>query len=140
MCNINSLVYPERIKTTAQFFSHSPQRISMNPSLCLADAANYLMSPTPYRNDSTMTLQQDGTPPHFSTNICTHFTVLFPGEWLDMYDVFPVPLVPQAWQFSVLATGDFRSTCRFFCCLQPSVRCSPPSSPPQRRGGKMLDR
>jgi hypothetical protein len=83
MYKINSPVCPEGIKTTTQFFSHSPQRVSMLCSLCLIDAGNYRMSPTPYRNEGTMALQQDGTPPHYPTNICTRFGVLFPGKWLD---------------------------------------------------------
>jgi hypothetical protein len=130
MHNINPLVYPEVFKTTVQFFSHSPQSISLNLSLCLIDAANYRMSHIPYRNDGTVALQQDGTPPHFPTHLCTHFSVLSAGKWLDIYSVFPVPLVPQAWHFSVLVTGDYRSACRFFCCLQPPVRSKPPPPAP----------
>ena len=41
MYNINSLVYPQAVKTTDQFFSHSPQRISMHLSLCLVYAGNH---------------------------------------------------------------------------------------------------
>jgi hypothetical protein len=121
----------------------SPSHIRCNVSrwtsrCCLIDAGNYRMSHTHTHTHThthltemtgTIALQQDGTPPLFPINLCTHFSVLSTGKWLDIYDVFPVPLVSQAWHFSVLVTGDSKSACRFFCWLQPSVRCSPPTPP-----------